>query len=321
MPADKGEPRVTHWSISDQSPQDAIDYWREIRRRAYVDVVCDPTTAQLQADVVRGDYGSFALSTKRVSGDYARRGRTELAQGHESYENLFAIFQISGTGVLEQEERTATMPPGSFAVYNSSLPFSMYHDGPYRQVVVHLDADNAYALAGLKRNSDLLAVTMECDGAMSAIAAFFINFAAIQQHDPVGVEYLVPHAAALASTLLAYAARTQDPELPDFLKHDQIRAFIRTHLADPSLNADDIATGAHLSRRSLYRLYEGADTSVMQLVRSLRIETAKQLLHRYPDRPLSSIARETGFRTTSNFHRAFRSVTQITPGEYRERRN
>ncbi|SIS09201.1 helix-turn-helix domain-containing protein [Williamsia sterculiae] len=311
--------RIAQWSTSDQAPQDAIDHWREIRRRVYVDVVCDPTTPRLRADVVRGEYETFALSSKRVSGDCARRGRAELGRGREDREDLFAVFQISGSGILQQSDRTAVVLPGSFVVYNSTLPFTMYHDGPYHQVIVHLDADNAYALAGLTRDSDLLAVTIECDGAMSAIAAFFINFAATQQHDPQGADYLATHASALASTLLAYAARSRRPDLPDFLQHDQIRTFIRTHLADPYLDADDIAIGAHLSRRSLYRLYEGSDTSVMQLVRTLRIDTAKQLLHRYPDRPISAIARETGFKTTSNFHRAFRSAAGITPGEYRER--
>lgn len=313
-----GPSRVTRWSTDEQGPEHAIDYWRDVRRRAYVEVVTDPTTADFHGSVTRGDYGTFALSSKQASGEVARRGHGLIARGDEDDEYLFAMFQVAGTGILQQAERTAIVPPGTFALYDSALPFALYHEGPYEQVVVHLVAERAYSLAGLRPGTDLLAVTLNCDGAMSAIAAFFLNFAATQQNDPRGAEYLAPHASALASTLLAYASATQARDLPDFLRHDEVTAFIRTHLADPSLDADDIAVGARMSRRSLYRLFEGTDASVMGLLRSLRIDTAKKLLLRHPHRPISAIARETGFASVSHFHRTFRSETGMTPGDYRD---
>lgn len=312
---------VQRWSTEGVDAADALEHWRQIRRSAYVDVVCDFTTPDLRGEVVKGEYGSFALTDKRAAGDHARRGKRSLAQGREEHETLYAIFQIAGTGVLSQAGRTATVRPGSFVVYNSTLPFSMYHGGPYHQVIVHLDADSAYPLSGVRRDDDVLAVSMPCEGAMSAVAAFFVNLAATQESDPVGAQNLAPHASALATTLLAQAARTRHPDLPDFLRRDQVQTFIRTHLADPDLDAESIAAGAHLSRRSLYRLYEGADHSVMQLVRALRLDTAKQLLDRHPHRAVGVIARETGFRTPSNFHRAFREDTGLTPVEYRDRRS
>lgn len=316
-PTQNPSQRVSHWSTSDEDPQHAIDYWREIRRLAYVDVVCDPTTPQFRGEVTSGDYGSFTISTKQATGDLARRSPRQVAEGADD-EYLFATFQVAGTGILQQADRTATVSPGTFALYDSSLPFVMSHEGPYQQVVVRLAADNAYALAGLKRDTDLLAVTLDCDGAMSAIAAFFLNFAATQRHDPRGAEHLAPHASALAATLLSYAAAPEDTGLPDFLRHDEIQSFIRTHLADPDLDADTIATAVRTSRRSLYRLFEGTNTSVMELARSLRIDTARKLLLRYPNRPISAIARETGFSSVSSFHRTFRTEAGLTPGDYRE---
>lgn len=317
-PTPNASPRVRHWSTGDEESANAIDYWREIRRRAYVDVVCDPTTPRFHGQVTSGDYGSFTISTKQATGDVARRGPHQIAQGAEADEYLFATFQVAGTGILDQADRTAIVAPGTFALYDSSVPFVLSHDGPYQQVVVRLAADNAYALAGLKRDTDLLAVTLDCDGAMSAIAAFFINFAATQVDDPRGAEHLAPHASALAATLLSYAAAPEEPGLPDFLRQDEIRSFIRTHLADAHLDADTIAAAARMSRRSLYRLFEGTDLSVMELVRTLRIDTACKLLSRYPDRPISVIARETGFNSVSSFHRTFRAETGLTPGDYRE---
>ncbi|MFP5022240.1 helix-turn-helix domain-containing protein [Pseudonocardia phyllosphaerae] len=308
---------MTRWSTDEVDRQHAVDYWRNVRRQAYVDVGTDPTTPEFHGEVTSGEYGTFALSTKHASGEHIRRGPRRLTHGDEDEDYLFAAFQISGTGMLQQAGRSAVVSPGAFALYDSSLPFELHYEGPYEQVVVRLPAERAYALAGLRRGTDLLAVPLDCKGAMSAVAAFFVNFAETQQRDPDGVEFLLPHASGLASTLLTYASSTQAPEAPEFLRHNEVTSFIRTHLADPDLDADTIATGVQMSRRSLYRLFEDTDTSVMSLLRSVRIDTAKDLL-RDRGRPVSAVARETGFSNLSHFYRTFRSETGMTPGDFRE---
>lgn len=309
---------MTRWSTDEQAPEDAVEAWRDARRRAYVEVVADPTTPDFHGTVSKGDYGAFALSTKQATGDHVRRGRRLIARGDESEEYLFFTFQVVGTGVLQQAGRTAVLHPGSFVLYDSSLPFTMRHEGPYAQVVVHLRARQAYALARLRRSSDVLAVAMECDGPMASVAAFFLNFAATQQDDPRAADYLAPHGPDLAATLLGYAATAQSPPRPDRIKRADVVAFIQNHLADPTLCAEDIARGAHMSRRSLYRLLSASDTSVMGLLRSHRIASAQRLLVRQPGTSVTDIARATGFASDSHFYRTFRAEVGMTPGDYRE---
>ncbi|TGN79450.1 AraC family transcriptional regulator [Streptomyces bauhiniae] len=93
---------------------------------------------------------------------------------------------------------------------------------------------------------------------------------------------------------------------------------MRTHMADPDLDAEGIAAGLHLSRRTLFRLFEGAGESVMARLRSLRLERARLMLRTQPGAQISAIALETGFSSAVQFYRAFRTVTGMTPSEYRE---
>jgi AraC family transcriptional activator of tynA and feaB len=61
-----------------------------------------------------------------------------------------------------------------------------------------------------------------------------------------------------------------------------VLGFLRVHLADSDLDADAIARGCYLSKRTLYRLFEGTDGSVRGRLRQLRVERAQLLLRRMP---------------------------------------
>ena len=49
----------------------------------------------------------------------------------------------------------------------------------------------------------------------------------------------------------------------------------------------------------------------------MRIERAQVMLLHEPGRPEASVGFACGFDSESGFHRAFRTATGMTPGEYR----
>lgn len=321
--ADADEPSLPHFETlsTSRAPDDGvIDYWREARRHAYVDVSTDPADPDFYGDVRLGRYTNFTLSTKRATAEQTHRNRSRIAQGREQDEYLFATFQTRGSCVIEQAGHTAVVPPGSMVIYDSSLPFAFRADAPYEQVIVKVPADRAFALAGIDRTTDILATTMSCAGAMSAVAAFFTQLAQHQDSDPHGAAQLETHASSLATSLLSLVTPVRSAaEIPAFLRRDQVLAYIHAHLADPDLDAERIATAMRLSRRSLYRLFQGTDHTVMGYLRAARIQSAQHLLRKYPSRPVSLIARQTGFSDPRTFYRAFCDTTGMTPNEHRER--
>ena len=83
-------------------------------------------------------------------------------------------------------------------------------------------------------------------------------------------------------------------------------------------SATEMAAQFNVSLRSLYRRLASEATSYQVIVDSARSEVAMQMLHNR-DIPLELIRRRVGFREATNFSKAFRRWTGVTPGEYRRR--
>ena len=310
-------PQFEHWSTADTTGDFLVDRWAQIRRCGYADVATDPVLPGFYGEVSLGRYTSFTLSTKRANAEEVRRSAVRIAQGHDD-EYLFVTFQIRGSCLIEQADHSSLIPPGSLFIYDSSIPYLIRADGPYEQVVIQVNADRAFALAGMDRTTDILATPLNFSGALSAIPAFFSQLAQHQADDPAGAARLEPHAASLATSLLRLASPQRPAtELPTVLRRDQVLAYIHAHLTDPDLDADRIATAMRLSRRSLYRLFHDTDHTLMDHLRRARIESAQNLLRNHPTKPIAHIARETGFADERSFYRTFRTFADMTPNDYR----
>jgi AraC family transcriptional regulator, positive regulator of tynA and feaB len=314
------------WSTLAVAPDEAAAYWREVIRQLCVQMGIEPAPGTaFRGEIHRREYRDFALAVSRASGGTWRRTPSHIACGGGEY--LCVTVLTQGRGVLEQAGRQAALMPGSLVFYNTSEPFALRFDEPWEQVVIHVPLEQMLASAGLKRSADLLAVPLDGGGAAGAAAAFLRSLAFAQRKDPDGADLLAPSVPGLlASSLNVLAARQgairRAATAPsEVLRRERVLSFVRAHLADPGLDADAIALGCYLSKRTLYRLFEGTEGSVMGRLRQLRVEKAQQLLRRYPDRPASAIGRECGFPSGTQFHRVFRELTGMTPVGYRDARS
>ncbi|WP_199806967.1 MULTISPECIES: DUF4186 family protein [unclassified Streptomyces] len=310
-------PRLTSFSTRRAPQGDEVDYWRQASQKAYVSARTDPVGNAFDGEIRLGQYTDFRLSTKRARPEEVRRSAGDIAQGREDDDYLYLVFQLSGDFLVEQAGRQTLATPGSLVIYDSAAPFSLSAKEEYEQVVLELPADRAFAQAGVSRSNDLLARTFDCGGAMGAVAAFFVNLAQRQDGDRLGAHLLEPQATALGTSLLGLIAPGRC-QVPEALRRGQAAAYMRAHLADPDLDAEGIAAGLHVSRRTLFRLFEGTGESAMARLRSLRLERARVMLRTQPGKRISAIAQETGFSSSVQFYRAFRAVAGMTPSEYRE---
>ena len=313
------------WSTLSVPPGEAAGYWREVVRQLCVRLGIEPTPGTaFCGQISRRAYGDFSLAVSRASGGMWRRTRGDIARGGDEDEYLCVTVLTQGRGVLEQAGRQAELVPGSLVFYDTSEPFALCFDEPWEQVVVHVQLEQALASAGVKRSAGLLAVRLDGDGAAGAAAAFLRSLAFAQRDDPDGADLLAQYVPGLlASSLNVLAARqsalrraASGPS--DLIGRERVLGFLRAHLAVPDLDADAIAGGCYLSKRTLYRLFEGTEGSVMGRLRQLRVERAQLLLRRCPDRPASAIGRECGFPSDTQFHRVFRGLTGMTPVSYRD---
>ena len=81
----------------------------------------------------------------------------------------------------------------------------------------------------------------------------------------------------------------------------------------------DAAASLGMTPRTLIRRLKGEGSSFQDIKDALRRDMAIQSLQQ-GEASIDSIALETGFSASANFHRAFRQWTGRTPGSFRGRK-
>jgi AraC-like DNA-binding protein len=112
---------------------------------------------------------------------------------------------------------------------------------------------------------------------------------------------------ALAITVLQYRR--------DRLLVPQVRQALAAH-PDRTHSAEALASLLHVSARTLHRQLKEEGASLQQLKDEVRMERARDLLHRTA-RPIKQVAAAVGFRNEKSFARAFRAWAGVSPGALR----
>jgi AraC-like DNA-binding protein len=96
----------------------------------------------------------------------------------------------------------------------------------------------------------------------------------------------------------------------------QIRRYIRAHLTDDDLSPESVVAAFDFPRPTLYRLFQH-EGGVGAYIRHLRLRHAADELIRYPHIPVTEIAYGFGFKSASDFTRAFRRAYDMAPQDFR----
>ncbi|SCK24672.1 helix-turn-helix domain-containing protein [Vogesella sp. LIG4] len=99
--------------------------------------------------------------------------------------------------------------------------------------------------------------------------------------------------------------------------YGQVRRHVEANLRNPNLTPDSVLASLHLSRASVYRLFEH-EGGLAAYIRNRRLRMAADQLVRFPHREVQDIAWGLGFNDASSFTRAFRRAFDIAPRELHE---
>jgi AraC-like DNA-binding protein len=96
----------------------------------------------------------------------------------------------------------------------------------------------------------------------------------------------------------------------------RIEAYVRKHLANPSLSPEELAGQHGISLRYLHALFKDTDQSVAQWIRDLRLQNAyEQLQTAKSGVSIAQIAYACGFNDQAQFNHAFKRRYLHAPGE------
>jgi AraC-like DNA-binding protein len=102
----------------------------------------------------------------------------------------------------------------------------------------------------------------------------------------------------------------------DRLLVQQVRQVLSAH-PEKAHNARGVAALLHSSTRTMHRQLKEEGSSLQTLKDEVRLERAKEFLHR-TDKPLKQVAVAAGFGNEKSFIRAFRLRTGVSPGQFRK---
>lgn len=99
--------------------------------------------------------------------------------------------------------------------------------------------------------------------------------------------------------------------------YGQVRRHVEANLHDPNLSPDSVLASLHLSRASVYRIFEH-EGGLAAYIRNRRLRMAADELVRFPHVEVQDVASGLGFNDASSFTRAFRRAFDISPRELHE---
>ena len=247
--------------------------------------------------------------------------RTPALARDELEPRIFLAVQMAGSSLIVQGGREAVLRPGDLAFSESTSPYTLLDGDGIRQHFFSIPvADLALPHDVIRQ---LAAVTLSPRHPVADLAAaYFGRIAArpdIFAHpgaDAVG-QPSTELVRALITTHLDASALEKEP-LHATLQL-RILEYMRAHLADPDLNAAQIAAAHHISVRHLYNVLGEGGISLGDWIRARRLEKCRNALAHPAGQFVSvtHLARQWGFRDASSFGRSFRAAYGLSPREWR----
>lgn len=170
--------------------------------------------------------------------------------------------------------------------------------------VLLLPVSSQTSMAGSQKNA-LMWIVPTLLAALAAMCFCFIYYRKRRSHKPSTEPESLQESQeeAPASNLLLRLYALMDEEKPYLTS---------------TLNIQDVADLLGTNRTYISNcLKKELNQSFPQFIKTYRVDYAKQLLTRHPDKKILAVATEAGFANESSFFRAFKEITGITPNEWK----
>lgn len=302
-----------------------VDMTMETFRHAITSTFVPLTVSSDESATFRGQLRSVelgAVQLAEVAADnpsMVYRSQKEVHQSAPDY--LKVSLLVRGRCVVIQDGREAELTRGDYAIYDTTRPYRLVLDGPYRFVVLMFPRDRL-RLAPAQLSHVTVSRVRGQEGLAGSVSPFLRGL--VTESDAAGFT----RNNLLADAILDMLAASLVERLPEEARGPRsgrkalllrVRMFIEQRLGDPSLDGATIAAAHHISVRFLQSLFEDDGETVTGWIRARRIERCRRDLAdpRLAQIPVGTVAARWGLIDAAHFSRLFKAAYGVPPTRYR----
>lgn len=285
-------------------------------------VINEPPTIN---DFVDRCFGQFPIFLRKDS-LFAHSHKLHVQPGIEI--NL----TLEGKGVFVVDKQMYMQMPGQMLIIPGNLPHQVFiaPSTEYKRMVLLIDD------AALQKLSNSLFPIIDFDWFSQQTCRLIhpepdmyaefrqLMFSMIEEmrHQHTGwQQMIVAQFMSFVVLLRRYIeAEKNQPAIPQYLDRDPIELcceYIKKNLHE-DLSLQNVAQIFNFSPDYLTRIFKREKgITFYQYVLLQRVFESKKLLETHPEMSLTDIAFTVGFASSSQFSRTFKSMTQLTPSQYR----
>lgn len=291
---------------------DNFQHWLEQINRVCGDFGARTLGIQFHGAIQEHQRGAIRLSEVEVSEASLYRSDREVNAG--SNDHFYAVFQLEGQCLLEQENQRVALDRGDITLVDASRASVLTYPGHSRQLSLILPRQ--VMERGLRFTQVACGRRIAAQTPLAVLARSLIREACQQRQWELNEsEAALDALVTLLSPALGQSGQDNHERL-----FKKAVAFIDAHLHEDELCPDWIAKVVGTSTRGLYRLFSRRGLGVAQYIRNRRLDVcAERLRGLQQDAKLSSLGLECGFSDATHFFTAFKARFGQSPGEYRKR--
>ncbi|MFE9868794.1 helix-turn-helix domain-containing protein [Streptomyces sp. NPDC005506] len=315
------DPMVQYWDVQEFTPEDRADAVRSVIANITGRVEIDfPVPGwRVEARGVTSDLGPLTVCTVRSNATLVRHNARYATDELEP--SIFLGLQMSGSSTVTQADHETRVRPGDLVLYQSTLPYIVSDRNGIGQHFFRIPVSRLALPQALF--SQISAVSLSPGDPIAELTASHLRQLATAhaRFDGPGVEALgqpsIDLLRAVITTHLDAVHLTKESLQSTLLL--RILEYARAHLAEPGLNAAQIAAAHHMSVRRLYKIMAEGGISLADWIRTHRLEECRNEFRRPTARltTIEAVARRWGFTDMSNFGRIFRAAYGVSPREWR----
>ncbi len=310
---------IVRLSTRDLAPVDRLSYANWIWNSTLGSpptVLSAGAPAEYQLDVTAVELPSVTFCAERGSPQHAIRARHKI--GH-SYQRDFALALILSGSYHVTQVRSDRLGPGDLIFYDSRYQLDVDILTSWSSVVLRLSEQfvrkwvpNPIVLAGRRLGGSRWA------GVLASYVAQLSPEFVVQAPLPQGV-LIDQLGALLALTASELSGRRAVSTPVERSLRDHVYDHIRQRCADTALQAADVASSLHMSKRSMHRALAACGETFGAMMIQARVDLAVRMLQSplFDRVTTAEIGRRAGFSDASHFVKALRRRTGQTPLQMR----